>query len=175
MKSSVWWLIGGIVSIIGGLLALFNPFSASLTAELVAAFGFLVGGAVMIVGLFSQEKAGTKLWMGLLGVALVLIGYQLFAHPLVGLVSLTIALGILLIFEGATKLFLTFTLDRGNGFWLMLLSSVLSFILAVMIFSDFALSATTMLGIFLGVDLLMTGVSMIVLWNETKNNVRAIA
>jgi uncharacterized membrane protein HdeD (DUF308 family) len=168
MKRSFWWLIGGILSVVGGLFALFNPVVGSFTAEFMAAITFIAVGIVLIIGLFSQERAGTKLWMGLLGVALVFVGYQLLANPLAGLLSLTAALGFVMSFEAITKFFLAFSLDRNSGFWLMLLSAALSAVLAYLIFSDFLLSSATMLGIFLGIDLLMNGVSMISLWNEAR-------
>ena len=51
---------------------------------------------------------------------------------------------------------------------LMLLSAALSAVLAYLVFSDFLLSSATMLGIFLGVDLIMNGASMISLWSEAR-------
>lgn len=175
MKRSTWWLIAGIISAFGGVIALLNPFAASITAEIIAAITFLVSGVALIIGLFSAEGAGTKLWMGLLGAAMVFLGWQLFANPLAGLLSLTAAVGLLLAFEGIAKLFLSFSLDRNNGFWLMLLSAALSLLLSFMIFSSFPISAVSVLGIFLGVDLLMNGISLIVLSNETKKLENAIA
>jgi uncharacterized membrane protein HdeD (DUF308 family) len=134
----------------------------------MAAIGFLISGIAMVIGLFSQERAGTKLWMGLFGAAMIFLGYQLLANPLAGVLSLTAAIGFLMIFEGVTKLFLAFTLDRGNGFWLMLISAAISFVLAFMILSGFPSTAVVTLGIFLGVDLLMSGISMIGLSREAK-------
>lgn len=168
MKGSFWWLIGGILSIIGGFFALLNPLAGSLTATLVAGITFIAVGIVLIIGLFSAERAGTKLWMGLLGLALVFVGFQVLGNPLAGMMSLTAALGFVFIFEAVSKLFLAFTLDRNSGFWLMLLSAALSAVLAYLVFSDFLLSSATMLGIFLGVDLIMNGASMISLWSEAR-------
>jgi uncharacterized membrane protein HdeD (DUF308 family) len=59
---------------------------------------------------------------------MVFVGFQVLGNPLAGMMSLTAALGfVLVIFEAVSKLFLAFTLDRNSGFWLMLLSAALSF------------------------------------------------
>ncbi|MGB0170212.1 MAG: hypothetical protein ACPF9G_13070 [Paracoccaceae bacterium] len=42
MKHWIFWLIAGVVSLLGGFTALANPLVASLTAELLAGWSFIL-------------------------------------------------------------------------------------------------------------------------------------
>ncbi len=96
---SNWILLAvlGVVSIIAGVLALLNPFPASLAAVQLAAWAFLIIGAVQIFAAFSAKSWGGKLWTLLLGVVAVLVGVNLLGKPLAGLITLTLVLGVMFI------------------------------------------------------------------------------
>jgi uncharacterized membrane protein HdeD (DUF308 family) len=43
MKHWILWLVAGLVSLLGGIMALANPLAASLTAELLAGWSRVAG------------------------------------------------------------------------------------------------------------------------------------
>ncbi|WP_350559632.1 hypothetical protein [Psychrobacter sp. CAL346-MNA-CIBAN-0220] len=48
------WLLIGIISFLGAIVALFNPLSATFTAEQLAGWLFLFVGVLLAVKLFSN-------------------------------------------------------------------------------------------------------------------------
>jgi membrane protein HdeD len=160
-----WILLAvlGIVSIIAGILALLNPFPASLAAVKLAAWAFLIIGAVQIFEAFSAKSWGGKLWTLLLGVVAVLIGVDLLGEPLAGLIKLTFVLGIMFIASGIFKFIAGFRVHRNDFKALVLVSGLASLAIGLIILSNFPASAATSLGILLGIELVSDGVSALAL------------
>lgn len=163
MGSRVIWTVIGILSILAGVFALANPLAATLTANYLAAWGFLIVGALQIYAAFKAVGWRARLWAILLAVSFIIVGLMLMGEPLAGIVSLTIVVGILFMVTGIARIIIAFSLPRGGGFWLVLISGALAVVLAFMIFSDFPQSAAVMLGVMLAVELISNGVAMITL------------
>lgn len=160
----LWVVIGGI-SIIAGGLALANPLAATLTAERLAGWSFLFIGILQIIAVFRQQNWRGRIWATLAGLAFAVLGFMLLTRPLAGILSLTIVVAVLFLVAGAFKIAMAFSIGRGSGgaFWMVLLSGVLSAVLALMILANFPASAATLLGVLLAVELISNGVSLIAL------------
>jgi uncharacterized membrane protein HdeD (DUF308 family) len=161
MKMSNWILLTvlGVISIIAGVLALLNPFPASLAAVQLAAWAFLIIGAVQIFEAFSAESWGGKLWSLLLGVVAVLVGINLLGRPLAGLVTLTVVIGTMLIVSGIFKFIVGWRIHKTEYKAAVLVSGAVSLIIGLIIMSNFPASAATSLGILLGIELISNGIS----------------
>lgn len=153
-------IITGVIALIGGFLALFNPLAATLTATALAGWVFVLVGVLQIVAVFSGEGWGAKILYAIMGVVFLLLGANLLGEPLAGVLSLTLLVAILFLVGGVIKIGMSFALGLGQ-FWPLAVSGVLSLILASMIFTNFPGSAVVTLGLLLGVELLSTGVSLI--------------
>ncbi len=156
-----WILLAilGVVSAVVGVLALMNPFPASLAAVKLAAWAFLIIGAVQIFEAFSAKSWGGKLWTLLLGVVAVVIGVDLLGEPLEGLIKLTWVLGVMFIVSGLFKFIVGWRVHRTDFKILVLVSGLASLAIGVVILSNFPASAATSLGILLGIELISNGVS----------------
>lgn len=169
MGSRIFWMIIGVLSILAGIFALANPLAATVTATLIAGWGFLIVGVLQIVAVFQAEGWGARIWAGLLAIAFIIVGIQLLGEPLAGMISLTIAVGILFVITGISRIIMSFSLPRGGGFWIVLLSGALALVLALMIFSNFPQSAAVMLGVMLAVELISNGAAMLVLGSMSRS------
>ncbi|WP_380055385.1 HdeD family acid-resistance protein [Falsihalocynthiibacter sp. SS001] len=169
MKHWILWLLAGIVLIIGGIFALANPFAATLTATAIAAWSFLIGGVIQLFAAFTQEGTSNKIWSGVTGVLGILVGIALFNNPFAGIISLTMLVAIMFLVIGAAKVFVSFSLKGTQAFWPVLISGALSVILALMIFGNFPQSAATILGILLAVELISSGISLVMLSLSSKS------
>jgi uncharacterized membrane protein HdeD (DUF308 family) len=140
MKHWFILLLAGLVAILGGLFALFNPIGATFAATRIVAFIFIFMGALQIVA--------------------IVIGVWIIGNPIEGTMVLTWTIGLLFLVEGIVKIVLAFA-ARGTGyFWMLLLTGAVSVLLAGMILSRYPASALTIPGILLAVDLISTGVAM---------------
>ncbi|SNT22024.1 HdeD family acid-resistance protein [Tropicimonas sediminicola] len=158
MTNRILWIIMALLAIAGGIFALMNPFAASLAATTIAAWMFLIFGVLQVIAGFRVPGAGAKIWTLLMGALAIYLGITILGHPLRGMVTLTVMVGILFLAGGITKIILAFSLEDRRFFWAILLSGVVSVILAVMVFTNFPQSAAVVLGILLGVELLSDGV-----------------
>ncbi|MFD0982330.1 HdeD family acid-resistance protein [Tropicimonas aquimaris] len=158
MTNRILWIIMALLAIAGGIFALMNPFAASLAATTIAAWMFLIFGVLQVIAGFRVPGAGAKIWTLLMGALAIYLGITILGHPLRGMVTLTMMVGILFLAGGITKIILAFSLEDRRFFWAILLSGVVSVILAVMVFTNFPQSAAVVLGILLGVELLSDGV-----------------
>lgn len=163
MKHWVLLLIAGIVAVAGGVIALFNPLAATLTATTLVAWLFLFMGALQIVAAFGDMGTGARIWTLLLGALAIFIGAWILSNPIAGTLALTQTIGLLFFIEGAVKLVLAFAARGTPYFWALLLSGVISILLGGMILSRIPESALAIPGILLAVDLISTGVSMVAL------------
>jgi len=173
MKNWFLWLIAGVLSLVGGLAALANPLAATLTAELLAGWTFVLVGLLAIVSAFSDQGWGVRIVAILLGVMITLMGVNLVAHPLNGVLSLTLAAAYILMIAGLMRIFFAFKITISSLRWAMILSGSVSIILSLMIFSNFPQSAVVVLGLYLAIELISNGISMIVLSVSRKSETTA--
>ncbi len=157
-SSWVWLALLALISLVGGVLALFNPFAATLAATLMAGWAFAILGVIQLVQAFQVRGWGGFIWSLLFGVLTLVVGVSLIFNPLAGMVSLTLLVAVLFLIMGAIKIMYGFSLRPVAGWGWVLASGILSLALGIMILADFPYSATAVLGILLGIELLSNGV-----------------
>ncbi len=159
LPGSTWKvaLVMGPILILGGVVALLNPFLATLTAAVVAALAFRFAGAMQLLLAVRGAGEGSRVLAGLLGALLILFAMSPFAHPIAGLVSLTLLVGSFFLAAGLVRVWLAFRM-RGRRAWGWLLGSgLVSAALEVFILARLPEAAAAVLGILLGVELLTSG------------------
>ena len=163
-RGSVQWTIAfSVLLIVLGLVALAAPLIAGVLVESVIAWLLLFGGIGHLVLAWHVRGAGAHLWEALIGLAYIAAGIFLFLHPLAGLVSLTLFLGAYLLIKGIFELIAGFSVRRiAGGNWL-LLDAAVSIILAGFIWLHLPYAASWVVGTLLGVSILFSGISRLVL------------
>lgn len=149
----------GVCSIIAGVLALLNPFPASLAVLQITAWAFLILGVLQAFVAYRAEKWSGKLWSLLLGIIAIVIGINLLGKPLAGLITLTLLLGSLFVVSGIFKSIVGWQLHKREYKAAVLMSGAISLIIGLIILSNFPVSAATSLGILLGIELISNGIS----------------
>lgn len=171
-----WLAFLGAISIIGGILALLNPFAATLTAAMLAAWTFLIFGILSIVQTFRSEGRGAMfLWNLLIGALMVFLGISLIFRPLEGIISLTLLVAIMFIVLGVAKALYAFDLRPLQGWGWVLFSGIISLLLGIMILADMPWAASAILGILLAVELLSNGIFILLLALGIRNLSKDVA
>lgn len=168
-RSWIWMAIFAVISLVGGVLALFNPFAATLAATLMAGWAFAVLGGLQVFQSFQVQGWGGFVWALLFGVLTLVVGISLIFNPLAGMVSLTLLVAVLFIAVGVVKIMYSFSLRPLSGWIWVLVSGIVSAVLGVMILADFPWSATAVLGILLGAELISNGVLFLFVALGLKN------
>ena len=97
------------------------------------------------------------------GILYIFIGAYLLMHPLAGLPSLTIALAIYLLLEAILEFVLGFTLRPLPGSGWLLFDGIVTLILAVMIWRTWPSSSAWVIGTLVGISMLFSGTSRLML------------
>lgn len=161
MKNWLLWLLAGLVSLVGGALALANPFAATLTVELLAAYTFLLIGVLTLLSAFRDQGWRARIWALIWGGLALLLGVSLLSNPLAGMVSITFLVAVLMLVTGIARVAIAFMPTAQGARAYLLIAGGISIVLSLMIFSNFPWSATVVLGVFLGVELISNGMSLI--------------
>ena len=162
-RTWAWFLILGLISILGGILAFAYPYAASLAVVYWAAWAFLIVGVGQVVHAFMIRAWGGFVETVLMGVIALLLGICLLANPLAGVMSLSLLVAVLFLLYGLTKATIALRMrPHGNWGW-MLVSALLSILLAVMIASNFPWSAAALLGALLGIELVSNGLALLLI------------
>jgi uncharacterized membrane protein HdeD (DUF308 family) len=159
--SSTQLLILGVAMALIGIAALVYPFIATIVAALLVGWVFLFSGVFMAIGAFSIHGTGPFFSALLFGLISIVAGVFLIFNPLGGAVTLTLVIGILFMFQGASELVFAFEMRPHTGWIVMLISGIASIILAVLIVAGWPAASSVVLGILLGVNFLTTGIGYI--------------
>ena len=161
----------GIVMLVGGMLAFFNPFAASLTVTAVAGAAFLLAGLTQLWLAFSDhgDALGGRVIGGLIGLAFVLFAVSLLLNPVAGLITLTLAVAGLFAVLGLLRLVYAVRMRPRHGWGWIAGAGLMSLALAGMIVLGLPGAAADVLGLFLGVDLTLSGIATLALaWHKPK-------
>jgi uncharacterized membrane protein HdeD (DUF308 family) len=163
-KQSLNWSIAfSILMILAGVLAIAMPPAAGLAVNLVVAWLLLFSGAMHLVFAWHMRTAGAALWEVLLGLVYGVTGIYLLAQPVAGLATLTLALAFYLFLEAVLEFTVWSSLRRLPGAGWLLFDGVVTLILAVMIWRTWPASSEWVIGTLVGVSMLFSGVTRLML------------
>ena len=170
------FLFQGVVMVILGCLAIAEPFIATIAVDIYIGWLFFISGIVGLIAMFSARDVPAFLWTLLTAALSLALGVMLIWKPGEGAVSLTIVLTAFFIAEGLFQIVASFTYrDVVPGSWgWMLMSGIADLILAAIIIFSWPVSASWTLGLLVGVNLLTSGVAVVVLAIEGRSFVRSL-
>jgi uncharacterized membrane protein HdeD (DUF308 family) len=175
MKKSVGWSIGlSVLMIVAGLLAIAVPQVAGFAVNILVAWLLVFSGAAHLVFAWHTRTTGAMLWELLLGVLYIFIGAYLLFHPVAGLASLTLALAIYLFAEGILELILSLRIRMPGSRWL-LFDGIITLILSVLIWRTWPSSTEWVIGTLVGISMLFSGISRLMLSLAARRLVAKLA
>jgi uncharacterized membrane protein HdeD (DUF308 family) len=167
-KNWGWFLALGILQILAGLLAVGFAFSATLAS--VVAIGILpllAAGAQTVAAIWARDWSGFFLFL-LLGLLYAVTGFVMLMHPVVAAESLTLLLAAAFLIGGVYRIVVALVERFASWGW-VLLNGVVTVLLGIAILQQWPVSGLWVLGTFVGIDLLMNGVTWSVLAVGVRN------
>ena len=164
VKKSVGWSIGlSVLMILAGILAIAVPQAAGIAVNILVAWLLVFSGGAHLVFAWHTRGAGGIIWEVLVGILYILVGGYLLFSPVAGLASLTLALAIYLFAEAVLEFILSFRLRPMPGSGWLLFDGIITLILAIMIWRTWPSSAEWAIGILVGVSMLFSGISRLMI------------
>ncbi len=153
-----WYMALGIVLILTGAYAIYAGEAATLASILVLGVVLLIAGVAQIVGAFMARGAGHVILALLVGVLDIVVGLMLLQHPGVGALTITLLIAALFVFGGIYRFVAALWLQFPQYGWVAL-GGLLSFILGVLLWAQWPISATWFIGFAVGVNFIFAGVT----------------
>ena len=165
----------GVVFILLGMLAIIEPGVAGLAVTILVGWLLIFGGVAHLVAAFSGGGAGRVIWQVLIGIVYIVGGFYFLTHPLLGLGTLTLLLGVIILTEAVFEVVAYFrTRSEGGSGWL-LVNALITLLLGGLIWFHWPSSSVWAIGTLVGVNLLMTGISRLMIGLAARKLVDRVA
>jgi uncharacterized membrane protein HdeD (DUF308 family) len=162
------WVVALLLGIVLALLGIFTITCATTTALVTLVTVYFLGAVLLV-------SSGVQLVEGILGrgvgnfflhllvaVLYLIAGVFVFHHPGRAVAGLTLVIAAVLFVEGLMRIVVAVA-ERFHGWGWVLLNGVISLALGAMIWRQWPESSLWVIGLFVGIDLLFNGWSLIML------------
>jgi uncharacterized membrane protein HdeD (DUF308 family) len=170
-----WSILLSVFMILAGFLAIGLPLAAGLAVNLVVAWLLVFSGVAHLVFAWHLREIGGVLWQVLLGILYIGIGVYLLAHPVAGLLTLTLALAIYLFVEGLLELILSMQIRPRHGWGWLLVDGIVTLILAVLIWRTLPGSTEWVIGTLVGISMIFSGTTRLMFSLAARSLVTKVA
>jgi uncharacterized membrane protein HdeD (DUF308 family) len=162
-----------ILLIAGGLLAILLAAETTIAVVIILAWMLMIGGIVQFIYAFRSRGVGMTIWKIVVALAYFLTGAFLRMNLGIGLATLTFALVFFFVIEGVMSLVAFFRGGKSGGSAWLLINGILTLLLAILIWAHWPSSAMWIIGVFVGFNLLMNGMTRLMLTLAVRRALKA--
>ena len=174
-QASTLSILWGVLLIVFGMVAIGSPLLAAVAVNVLIAWLIVLAGVVHILLAFRAHGAGSMIWKLLVGLAYVFFGAYLIMHPLLGVASLTLILASLFLIEGVLDIILFFKMRSVGGSSWVLSDGIITLLLGLMIYRQWPSSSAWAIGVLVGVSMIISGVTRVMLSLAVRKVTTAVA
>jgi uncharacterized membrane protein HdeD (DUF308 family) len=159
-KNWGWFLALGILLVLLGLGIMGSSYYATVFSVILLGVFLLGGGIVQIVQAFLAHK-WTGFFLALfLGILYLITGFVCVTRPTVAAIGLTLWIAAFCFVAGLFRMIASLILRNDQWGWVFF-NGLVTFLLGAMIYSSWPLSGLWVIGLFIGIDMLLSGWSWI--------------
>ncbi len=157
-----WFFVFGLLLVLLGGLVINSAFAATMFS--VFFFGMLVAGAgiVQIVQAFMARKWSGLFLSLLLGILYLVTGGLCMVRPAEAAINITLLIAAFCFVSGLFKILSSLIMQFEQWGWVFF-NGVITFILGLMIYHQWPISGLWVIGLFVGIDMILSGWSWILL------------
>ncbi len=152
-----------ILLIVSGTLAILLAAETTIAVVIILAWILMIGGIVQFIHAFKSRGVGMTIWKIVVALAYFLTGLLLRMNLGIGLAALTFALVFFFMIEGVMSLVAFFGGGKKSGSIWLLFDGIFTLILGVLVWVHWPSSAMWIIGVFVGFNLLMNGMTRLML------------
>lgn len=169
VNMSKWFRGVGIALLIIGILAVMLPYIATMTVQMLVAVILILSGILHIAHAFTVRKWRNITWELLFAVLFLFTGLLFVAYPMSGAFALTMMLGLFFLVLGIFQIFSAMAWRQRPGWGWLLTGGALSIILGIIVITGLPGTALWSIGLILGIDLIFSGFTLIMIGAHLKN------
>ena len=172
----VLFLVQGIIMMVLGALAVIWPQVSTLAVDLYVGWMFLISGLIGLLTMFVASSAAGFLWSLLTAALSLFVGVLLVWHPVEGAVSLTLVLMSFFIAEGIFQIAAAIRYREAfpDSWGWLLMSGLADLVLAAILIWGWPSSAIWALGLIAGLNLITSGLAIVMVAAAARNMVRMV-
>lgn len=168
LKKRWGWFVGlGVALVLLGTIALGSSVIFTIASVLLIGYLLVVGGILQTVHAFLAKRWGGFFVDLLTGILNIVVGLLIVAHPGQAAAVLTLLIAMLLIVGGIFRIALAAAIRFQHVLWLVL-HGIINIALGVMILQQWPLSGLWVIGLFIGIDMIFNGWTLIMLGLAAK-------
>jgi uncharacterized membrane protein HdeD (DUF308 family) len=157
------WMLGmGVLLAVLGAVAIVHSVAASIISIVFFGWLLVVAGIIGIVHTLRHRKNSHFALHLLDTVFALVVGVMLLLNSLAGLLVLTLLLAVYFIVAGVYRIGVALTMHAPGSGW-TLLGGLITLLLGILVWLQWPIAALWIIGLFIGINLLITGVSQIML------------
>jgi len=162
-KVSGWFIAIAVLFILLGIFAIAEPFVAGLGVTLLVGWLLVFGAVAHFISAFKGGGAKHVIVQVLVGLLYLVGGGYFLTHTIMAVGTLTLLLAGVILAEGVLELVAYFRLRSAGGSVWLLLNGLVTLLLGGLIWFHWPSSSVWAIGTLVGVNLLMTGFSRLML------------
>lgn len=156
-----FFAIGLLLIILGVIAVTFNVFTTMFSVFLLGIL-LIVSGAAQIAQSFLARKWSGLFLALLAGILYIVVGFFCVAKPIASATGLTLLIAAFLLIGGLFRM-LTSAILRFEQWGWVFFNGLITFILGLMIYADWPVSGLWIIGMFVGIDMILSGWSWVIL------------
>ena len=156
-----WLLAQGILLVVLGTIGLGMTIWLTLATVFIFGVFLVIGGGVQIFQTFKCKGWGSILWHALIAVLYVLAGFSIMADPAAASTLFTLLLAGALVGIGTMRLIMAFQLRGAKNWGWPLIGGIAAIFLGFMILARWPISGLWVIGLFVAIELILSGWSYI--------------
>jgi len=173
-KRATWSIVMGVLTAVIGVVMIIYPMAAATVTTIFVGWSLFFVGVAQLIFAFQSTGAGhfllkllTSLLYGITGLALVFF-------PISGVAALTIVVGSVFSVQAALLIATAFQLRPIAGWGWFLADGFADAAIAILILAGWPSSSYWAIGTLVGVSVLMTGISRVIIASKIKSGVGAV-
>jgi uncharacterized membrane protein HdeD (DUF308 family) len=164
----------GVLTVIFGVIAVGSPLITGVAVTVFVGFLLLASGVTQIIHALKSKQWGTGFWGTVIGLLGVVAGLLMVFRPMVGLVTMTMLLAIYFLVDGISEIIAAFRIKPDQGWGWVLFNGIIAVLLGFMIWRQWPVSGAWAIGLLVGIHILLTGWSMIILGTGARRVAGAV-
>ncbi len=156
-----WIMAGGLLMVILGIVGLSMEFTMTIVSVVYFGIMMLIGGAMILISAFQAEGWKSKLLHVLIGLLYMVTGVVMIMEPAGSAVWFTLFIAAYLFVVGIMRIITSIQMRGVSGWGWTLLAGISGVVLGVMLYYEWPYSGLWAIGLFVSIDLLMQGISLI--------------
>jgi uncharacterized membrane protein HdeD (DUF308 family) len=158
-KITGWYIAAAVLFIVLGIFAIIEPGVASLGVTLLVGWLLIIGAVGHLIAAFKGGGAKQVIFQLLIAVVYFIGGIYFLTHPILAVSTLTLLLAGVILAEGVLEIISYFRMKGEGASGWVLFNGIVTILLACLIWFQWPSSTVWAIGILVGVNLLMTGIT----------------